>query len=267
VTSLRLAVGLFTVFPVRTPNDPDRTSVRNAIVVAPLVGLLLGLLGAAVLALGRIVFAHGLSGQLPTDTLGVALAAALAVATVELASGGLHLDGLADTADGVAARGDRDRTLTVMQDPRIGAVGATTVALVLLVAILALGAAVMRGHGTEAIVTSVLAGRVAIVWGCTLPAARPVGLGAWVSGCVGRGAALAVTVVALAVPALLSGWDDDASRRATAVVMAALPLALVATALLLGPVYRRLGGITGDVLGAACVLATTVSLVVVAAAP
>ena len=267
MTSWRLALGLFTVLPVRTPSEPGRSQIRRAILLAPLVGLLLGLFGAAVLYVGRILFAHALTGQLPTDTLGVALAAALAVAAVEVVTGGLHLDGLADSADGAAARGDKERTLTVMRDPRIGAVGATTVVLVLILSVLALGAAVMRGHGTEAIVTSVLAGRVAIVWGCTLPAARAEGLGAWVSGSVGRGAAVTLTVVSLAVPVLLSGWDDDASRRATAVVVVALPMAGLVAALVLRPLYRRIGGITGDLLGAACLITSTTCLLIVAAAP
>lgn len=267
MTSWRLAVGLFTVVPTRTPTDPTPRVVGRAILWAPLIGLAIGLLGAGVLFLGRMAFADALAGTTPSDLWGVALAAALAVAAVELASGGLHLDGLADSADAVAARGDRERALAAMRDPRVGAVGAAVLCLVLLISVLALATAVGRGHGTEAIVTAVVTGRVAIVWGCTLPAARPEGLGAWVSRSVSRTAAALVTFGALIVPALLSGWDDDASRRATVVVVAALPLALVLTALALRSLYRRLGGITGDLLGAACVVATMMCLLVVAAAP
>ncbi|MFN8125872.1 MAG: adenosylcobinamide-GDP ribazoletransferase [Candidatus Nanopelagicales bacterium] len=266
MTSWTLALGLFTVAPVDTPADPPRSQVRRAILLAPVVGLLLGLCGAAVLIGARALYSQRIFDQ-PNDPLALALASVFAIAAVEIATGGLHLDGLSDSADGLAARGGRDRSLDAMRDPRIGAVGAATLILALLVSVLALALAVTRGHGTEAITTSVVAGRVAIVWGCTLPAARADGLGVWVSGVVGRRAALLETVAALAVPAALCLWDDDRSRSATAVVMAALPLALVVTAAVLLPLYRRIGGITGDLLGAACVITTTACLAIVAAAP
>ena len=106
----------------------------------------------------------------------------------------------------------------------------------------------MRGHGTEDH-RDVRPGRPGRHrGGCTLPAAR-AGLGAWVSDSVGLGAAVTLALVSLAVPVLLSGWDDDASRRATAVVVVALPVAGLVAAGPAAPLPRRIGGITGDLLG------------------
>ena len=189
------------------------------------------------------------------------------VLALEALSGGLHMDGLADTADGLGSRGDADRTLAVMRDPTVGAVGALAIAAALLMNVAALALAVQRGHGTEALITAAVAGRVAIVWGATRSAAREDGLGSWVSRSVTPIAATVVTVVSMSVPAILASVDDDASLTATAFAVAAIPAGLVVAAAGTSAIRRRLGGITGDVLGATCQLATTGALLMIACAP
>lgn len=177
---LRLAIGLFTVIPVAGPSDPDPRTVRRAILFAPLVGLGIGLVTAAALFLARVGLDASFTPQPTSSSLAALASATLAIVVLELLTGGLHLDGLADTADGLAARGDSDRTTQVMRDSSVGAIGSAAIVAVLLVQITALALAVQRGHGTESLVTAVVAGRMAIVWGCTRNAARPDGLGAWV---------------------------------------------------------------------------------------
>ncbi len=264
--SLRLSLGLFTVLPVGRV-ETDRRTVRRAILWAPLVGLLLGLLAAGVLIAARAAAESLWTAPPPANPLGQLLAAAVAVVALTALSGGLHLDGWADTVDGWAARGDRERTLAVMADPSVGAVGAFAVAADLLIQTAALALAVNRGHGTEAVVVAAVTGRLAIVWATTRRPARDDGMGAWVAGSVGVPAAVLLSVVTMAAAAALALIDDDATRRAAVVVVAAVPVALGAAAVATWPVRRRLGGTTGDVIGASCQVATTAALFVIACAP
>lgn len=265
--AFRLALGLLTVVPVRAPDNPSRRTLRAAILLAPVIGLGIGITVAAILFVARIGLDTSFTTRASSSLLAALAAAALAILSLELITGGLHLDGLADTVDGLAARGDKERTEAVMQDPAVGAMGSAAITGVLLIQVAALALATQRGHGTEALVTAVVAGRVAIVWGCTRPAARSEGLGAWVGGVVSVWAAVLVTIAALVVPLVLSVIDDDARRQTTVIMLAAVPAGLLVAALATAAIRRRLGGITGDVLGAACQAATTGALVLAACAP
>jgi len=233
---LRLALTTFTVLPLR-PGRVDRRAAATAMVLAPAVGAALGLVAAGTVRL------------LPASPL---LAAALTVAAVAALTRGLHLDGLADTADGLGTYGDPERALAVMKAPDVGAFGVVTVVLALLVQTAALAGVTLAGA-----VTALAAGRLAVTWACRrgVPAARPDGLGALVAGTVPVAAALAATaaVVGLAVPAVPDRpWQGPL----------AVGLALAASLLLTRHTVRRLGGITGDVLGAAVEVTTTAALVV-----
>lgn len=267
MAALRLAVGLFTILPVAAPQDPPPRTIRRAVLLAPLVGLGIGLTVAGLLFLARVALDTSFTGAATSSSLAALASAALAIVALEVITGGLHLDGLADTVDGLAARGDRERTIDVMQDPSVGALGSAAVAAVMLIQVTALALAVQRGHGTESLVTAVVTGRVAIVWGCTRSAARTDGLGAWVAGQISTWAALAVTVLALLVPLTLAMVDDDARPVSTVFVVAALPAGLLVAAAGTAAIRRRLGGMSGDVLGAACQLATAGALVLAACAP
>lgn len=258
--ALRLAVGLFSVLPVDV-GDPDRRTVRWAVLLSPLVGALLGLVAASmVFALREVLEWRFGPGQPPT--LGPLLAATIGILAFEVVTGGLHMDGLADSVDGLAARADRDRTLAVMRDSAVGAMGALGIAVVLAVDIVGLSIAIEHGRGTEALVTAAVAGKVAIVWGATRRAARPDGLGAWVSQVVTWRAAFVVTLLALAVPVLLLAFDDDPFGPLPSV--AALPVGVVVALLVWMPLVRRVGGMTGDILGALAQTASAVTLVVTA---
>lgn len=254
---LRLAVGTLTALPVPPPSTVDRPRARAAMLLAPAVALLPGAVAAASIGAAR---AAGL------DDL---LAAALAVATLALATRGLHLDGLADTADGLAASYDRHRALDVMRRGNTGPAGAATLVLVLLVQVAALAQA-LREVGSVAVPVAVVAGRMTLPLICArgVPAARPEGLGAAMAGSVPRSAAVAISLLTVAAGGGLTGlavapgpgWTWAWAWGALAVT-AAVP----AAGLLAARAVHRLGGVTGDVLGGCVEAGTTAALVVLAA--
>jgi adenosylcobinamide-GDP ribazoletransferase len=237
--AFRLALSLLTVFPVRA--EADRRTARLAIGLAPLVGLLLGVLGAAVLFVLGLLGAPGL------------LAGFLVVGLFALLTRGMHVDGLADTADGLGCYGPPERALAVMRDSGVGAFAVVTLVVVLGAQAASLG--VLAGGRLAAVPLALGCGRAAFTWCCRrgVPPARPEGMGSLVAG----------SQPAL-VPVL---WWLLLAGAAVFVVPGrpwAGPLAVLVAALaviLLGRHARlRFGGVTGDVLGAACELATTVVL-------
>jgi adenosylcobinamide-GDP ribazoletransferase len=233
---VRLALSWLTVLPV-SPGRVDVRAARWAIGLAPLVGVLLGLLVAAVL--------QGVPGL---------LGGFLCVGLVALATRGMHLDGLADTADGLGCYGPPERALAVMKDGGVGAF-----AVVALVVVLGLQAVSLASVHWGAVVLAFTAGRAAFSWCCRhgMPAARPDGLGALVAGTqpwwVPAGWLLLLMFVAIpVVPEQL--WLGPVAVIAAAAVLVGFT----------AHTRKRFGGITGDVLGAACELTTTVVLVICA---
>lgn len=248
---LRLALTTLTVLPVRGPEQLERRTAGGAMALAPTVGLGLGLAAGAVLEAGA-----RLSGDL--------LAAALAVGVLALLTRGLHLDGLADTVDGLASYRPAPQALAVMRSPETGPLGIAALVLALLVQVAALQACLAAGRGGEALVLAAVTARLAVTAACTpaTPAASPTGLGALVAGTVRpRTAALLTAAVAVAgagVVALGSGVVGAAQA------VAAVAVALLAARALRRHAVRRLGGVTGDVLGALVEVATTAVLVILA---
>ena len=236
---LRLALTTLTVAPVRGPGQIDRRTARTAMELAPVVGLLLGLVAAGVLAATK------------DEPL---LAAGLALTALALLTRGLHLDGLADLVDGLGSYRDPEGTRAVMKAPDLGPLGLAAVVLSLLVQAGALVACLHAGRGPAAVVTAVVTGRLAVTWGCAGPrAATDTGLGSLVAGTVRRPVAAAWTVLTVAAAAA-------ADLRLAPAVAVALGVVWLAGRHAL----RRTGGLTGDVLGALCELATTVCLVAAA---
>jgi adenosylcobinamide-GDP ribazoletransferase len=186
------------------------------------------------------------------------VAGAVTVALGALLTRGLHLDGLADTADALGSYRSGAAALDIMKKPDVGPFGVAALVLALLVQAAALAALPARPWTATlaAVVTATAAGRLAATWACRrgVPAARPEGLGALVAGTV-RPVTLAVAtaaVVAVAVAAVPGRpWQGPAA------VVTAVAVALVLTR----HVVRRVGGITGDVLGAAIEVTTTLTYV------
>lgn len=246
---LRLALTTLTVLRVRGPRSLDRRAAGHAMVLAPLVGLLLGGLAAALLVGVREV------------TEGDLLACVLAVAALAALTRGLHLDGLSDTADGLGSYAPPERAREIMKQPDVGALGMAAVLLVVLVQVAALASCVAAGRGAGALVLATVTARLAVTLACTpgTPAASPTGLGALVAGAVRPAVAAAVTVVVVAGAAAYGLLDDDPVRTVLAVA-AGLGVAQALRA----HAVRRLGGLNGDVLGA--LVETTTAVVLVAMA-
>ena len=245
---LRLSATLLTAVPLpggqaAEPSPPDRRTAAAAMCWAPVIGLALGAAAAGVLA--------GCE-QLRSGPL---LAAVLAIGLIAALTRGLHLDGLADLADGLGSRAGPARALEIMKQSDIGPFGVLTLVLTLLVQVSALARAVQLGRGPAAIVVAAVAGRLAITVAARrgVPAARGSGLGALVAGSVSPVAAAAVLGAAVAGAAAAGPVYVVALSAGQLVALAVTAVAV-----------RRLGGITGDVLGAITELATTAALLVTA---
>ena len=243
---VRLAVTTLTVVPVTGRGAVDRGRAALAMSLAPAVGLALGVAAAGI---GVAAVAVGASPL---------VAAVLTVAATAALTRGLHLDGLADTADALGSYADRDTALAIMRRPDIGPFGVVALVLALLGQVG--GAATVLAwpwyHAVAGVAVAIATGRLAITWACRrgIPAARPDGLGALVAGTVGPGATVLGTAVVVATAAAVGPgrpWQGPV----------AVLVALAVAAIVVRHAVRRLGGVTGDVLGAACETAATVAYI------
>ncbi|GGR94708.1 adenosylcobinamide-GDP ribazoletransferase [Streptomyces aureoverticillatus] len=247
---LRFAFGTLTVVPVRVRRW-DREAARAGMLCAPLAGLAVGLAAAAA---GSALLALGASPL---------LAAVAAVAVPAAGTRGLHLDGLADIADGLGSGKDADGALRVMKQSDIGPFGVITLVLVLFAQVAALAELYDESwtHGATGTLLAAATARLALTLAARtgVPPARPEGLGAAVAGTVPtRGAVtVLVAVTAAAAAAGLPGGVPRMIQHAAAVL-----LACAAAQLLLRHCLRRFGGVTGDVFGGLAETAATTVLLV-----
>lgn len=231
---MRTAIAFLT--PFGGARAPTPTSVRWF----PTVGLVIGVVVGAVWRIGGAVWP-------------IAVAAALAVITDLALTGMLHVDGLVDSADGLLPHLERDRRLEVMAEPAVGAFGVMVAGAVLLArwaSLSSMDADIWLIAGLWCLSRTTM---VAVI--NSVPYARNSGL---VTAFQGEPHTPTVIVGALAASVLMTlalGWP-------AAVVVGASWMAVLVTVAL---AEARIGGYTGDVLGAVCVLAETVGLVVAAA--
>ncbi len=260
VAGLLLALSMFSVVPVRArSNRPEPAAAASALRWLPALGVLLALLA---MLPGLAVWRGAGHGS-------ALLAAALAVSALELLTRGLHLDGLADLADGLGSRRPAAQALAVMGQPDIGAFGVAALLGNLLLQVSALSAILAAGSipaGLVALPAAAGAGRLAVLLaaGTGIRAARPGGFGALVAGSAGLPTRLVGGVAVLAAAGLaraLTGGDPVD----VAWLLAAMLLGLAAGWLVRVHAVRRLGGVTGDVFGALVELTGTVVLVALAA--
>jgi adenosylcobinamide-GDP ribazoletransferase len=243
--ALRLAVGTFTRIPVTPPRLITRTTAGQAMAMAPAIGVMLALVCGLPLLLGG-------------TALQQVLLAALAIALLAWITRALHLDGLADTADALGSGRPADQALAIARRSDIGPFGVVVIVLALLLQVVALAACADARQGMLVLGTALLTSRVALTWSCirAWPAARPDGLGATVAGSL-------PIVVPIIWSVMLAALSVIALGVAGA---AAAALGLLSSIAVLVMCRRRLGGVTGDVLGAVIEVSMTVALVVLALA-
>ncbi len=222
-----VALQFLTCLPVRMDGELHPQDTSRSLAWYPVVGLLIGVLLM-------------LSALLLHDSPPL-LSAALLLTLWVVLSGALHLDGLADSADAwVGGLGDRDRTLTIMKDPRCGPAGVVTVVLVLLVKFSALFTLLETGNVVLLLLAPAL-GRMALpLLFSTTPYVREQGLGSALAARPPRGLILLIGAAVFIVLLLVAGGSVPGAL----VVMVSLFLLLRIV------MMRRLGGTTGDVAGA-----------------
>ena len=233
---LRLAVGTLSILRVRV-EAADRRTAGRAMACAPLVGAGIGVVAAAA----------GWAGRAYTDSTFVAAVAA--VATYAVVTRALHLDGLADVADGLGSAKPREQALEIMKRSDIGPFGVVTLLLVLTLQIACANAAYAHHRGGLAIIVAAVTGRLAITLACTprVPSARPDGLGAWVAGTV------SIRTASIVAALCIAGCFGLGYVRGLGGALLAALACVAGTACALALLQRcvtRFGGITGDVLGA-----------------
>lgn len=224
---LWIALQFLSSLPIRLPGMPSPQELGRSLLFYPLVGLLFGglLWGLNALLSGAPAMLH----------------AAIVLTVWVVLSGGLHLDGLADSADAwLGGFGDRERTLTIMKDPRSGPIAVVTLVLVLLLKFAAL-LALIEQQATVALILAPLLGRTALLGlFLTTPYVRAGGLGQALADHLPRRIGQRVLLLSVLACVLMAGWSG----------VIALVVAVGVFAGVRHLMMRRLGGTTGDTAGA-----------------
>jgi adenosylcobinamide-GDP ribazoletransferase len=238
------AIAFLSRFPLPARLQASEVRLGDAAAWFPLVGALLGGL-------------EGLVAVALTPVLTPTLAALFACGVGVVATGALHLDGLADSSDGLFGGRTRDDALRIMRDHAIGAYGALALLLVVGVEVMAIAALIVDGSALTALVVAGAAGRLGlVVQPVFLRYARAEeGLGRALDG------SLAPVGVSFAIASTLAVAGAVARGRGMAACLAALLVVTTTGAYC----NRRIGGYTGDTLGATAELSRALALVVLVA--
>ncbi|KAB0483092.1 cobalamin-5'-phosphate synthase [Pseudomonas reinekei] len=222
-----IALQFLSSLPIRLPGMPAPRELGRSLLFYPLVGLLFGVILWALnwLLLGAPLLLH----------------AALLLAVWVLLSGALHLDGLADSADAwLGGFGDRERTLTIMKDPRSGPIAVVALVLVLLLKFTALLALIEQEYAVALIIVPLIGRGALLGLFLTTPYVRAGGLGQALADHLPRSAGKQVLAVSALACVLIAGVGG----------VMALVVAVAAFVWLRQLMLRRLGGTTGDTAGA-----------------
>lgn len=240
IRPLLIAMQFLTRMPLPRQATPEPVEIGGSVVYYPLVGAIIG----AALALLAAVMA----ARVPA-----LVAAAIVLVLWVAVTGGLHLDGLADSADAWACGGDADRRLEVMKDPRCGPAATSAITLTLIVKFAALAALIQGGHWAALVLAPTLGRTAPVAAFLTMPYVRQGGLGVAMARYIPVAPGWAV-IGAVTLAAALAG--QAAMWAATVVAFIALRQMMI----------RYIGGATGDTIGATVELVEAAALVVAALA-
>lgn len=227
LTPFLIALQFLTVLPVRLKQIPDQKMSGISMLYYPLVGGIIGLL----LAIPVRYF----------DQASASVMAALLVAWWAWLTGTLHLDGLADSADAwIGGLGDKEKTLTIMKDPRCGPAAVVALMVVLLIKFVTLTELISTAHWAILIIPPTLGRTAVILLFLTTPYVRSGGLGSEIASHLPRRTGIAVIVLIWAITFCIFGMDT-------------FGLLFILIGIFLG--FRslwltRIGGTTGDTAGA-----------------
>lgn len=242
--AIALAFAFLTIVPVRVDDEVTAADLARARYAFPLVGLAIGLVLAGLSqALARLLFPPG-------------VAALLLVLTLAVLTGALHLDGLADTADGLFLGGGSERRLAAMRDPHVGTFGSVALILMLLGKYVSLVSMAAPFRSLALLLAAVIGRTLILVAAGSAPYARPEGTGrVFVESSSSRDA-LGAAIACLVLATILAGFTG--LLAAVVAVILAWGLAWLA--------HERLGGVTGDILGALVELGELIILTLLATA-
>jgi adenosylcobinamide-GDP ribazoletransferase len=238
--AVRVALAFLTILPARSRDgaatEADVAAARYAF---PVIGLAIGL----VLATLSAALSYGRAAPL--------LAAFLLVAAWGALSGGLHLDGLADSGDGLFLWGDAERRLAAMRDPHVGSFGLLAIVLVVLGKFAALATLVGRNRALALLGAAAVSRTLILVAAGLAPYARREGTGRTIVEATTVVDSLWSVVGTLAFGAILAG--EVGLLASVLALLVAWGLTHLAT--------QKLGGVTGDILGAVVELSELAYLV------
>ncbi len=222
-----VAVQFLTRLPVRLTAQISEKDIGYSLLYYPFVGLIIGLILAG--------FGWLMNGMPPL------IAAALLVTIWILLTGGLHLDGLADSADAwIGGLGDREKTLTIMKDPNCGPAGVSAIVLIILLKFVSLHSLNTAGEWIAVVLAIILSRTVLPLLFLTTPYVRNNGLGSALAAFQPRNGSIFVIMLTVALIFLLTG------NHYLWLVLAAAAIFLLLRQLMM----RRIGGTTGDTAGA-----------------
>jgi adenosylcobinamide-GDP ribazoletransferase len=257
-----LSAGTFTAIPVPTPSQLSHRTTCGSVVLAPFWGLVI----STAAAVGALICQWAMLRTTESAGIAALFGATVFVAVTAFLARGLHLDGLADTADGFASMRHGAEALQVMRDPRVGALGVVTVVFVIALQVLATSGVLLRTPDGDLLQTCVALMSIGVLARAPLPwlvrqgtPAASDGLGSAVVGqmpvrtaAVGSATATVVVIVALMV------WWSPAIAFGAAVAAWVTAVGLRRSAI------RRFQVVNGDVLGASIEMTALVGLLALA---
>ena len=234
-----IALQFLTRLPVRLGEPPSEKNIGRSLLYYPLVGLIIGALLAT---LGWLL------NSAPT-----LIVAALLVTAWVIVTGGLHLDGLADSADAwIGGMGDQEKTLVIMKDPACGPTGVAAILLIILLKFTALHTLLITDNWT-ALFLAVIIGRMLLpVLLLATPYVRCNGLGFTLSTYQPKRMSITVIAVTTALILLITGFYG----------LWLLISAIILFVMLRYLMLRRIGGTTGDTAGALVEISETAILLI-----